>query len=455
MRGTSPILAVVLVGVALLGAFAPAAAGEPALTFARPGERFADAYQFAQIEAVFPFVNDSKGTLNILGMSSNHPKAQARAEPAEVAAGERGLVRVRVQLDDALGMQDITVRVKTDAGEPVELHLRGFVQSVYSPEEVALDFGFYPSELGARREVIVSSTAVERLEILRREKPFEAIDLDWSERAGPLGESVLLRVAIAPSSHVGPIAGAFPLRTNVREQPWIVLRVKGVAHAEVRPSESPIRFDPVVAGEPLSRTVEFRHVAGEPIALAEASDLRGDRGVRVTAVACAAPAPSCLALRLERPTRRPATFSGRLRVVLADGVGKFTLRYRGTAVAPATPPAQPSGPHWLPDTPTPAIASRSLEQAAIGSGGAPVVRWSASNQGDLYGFVVYRARAPRGPFLRVAGILPVRPGEPDASYEWIDANAARDRIWYYAVDALGLDGRKRPASGIRPYAPAP
>uniref|UniRef100_UPI0021487A79 hypothetical protein n=1 Tax=Tahibacter caeni TaxID=1453545 RepID=UPI0021487A79 len=102
--------------------------------------------------------------------------------------------------------------------------------------------------------------------------------------------------------------------------------------------------------------------------------------------------------------------------------------------APATaPPVTTAAPS------TPVQARRS----ASGSGPARL-QWSASNDGRLYGYIVYRAEDRAGPYRRISSrvIHVLRDQEQVHSYTFEDTDVSAGKTYYYYVDTIDLRGKR-------------
>jgi hypothetical protein len=100
-----------------------------------------------------------------------------------------------------------------------------------------------------------------------------------------------------------------------------------------------------------------------------------------------------------------------------------------------------------------------LAAACRASGGAPqpaeaaqaVLSWEARHEQEVYGYLVYRAKQREGPYRRVnAEIVHAQQGAEDEShsYRWVDRDVQAGGTYYYYLDIVGVDGRKRRFSGV-------
>jgi hypothetical protein len=77
------------------------------------------------------------------------------------------------------------------------------------------------------------------------------------------------------------------------------------------------------------------------------------------------------------------------------------------------------------------------------------LKWKTRGDSSVYGYLVYRAEKREGPFLRVSREIVHRQGESDeAEYAYTDWDVEAGRTYYYYLDTIGMDGRKRRFSGV-------
>ena len=81
------------------------------------------------------------------------------------------------------------------------------------------------------------------------------------------------------------------------------------------------------------------------------------------------------------------------------------------------------------------------------------LRWQARNEKGVYGYLVFRAEKPEGPFLRISReIIHSRPAGQDeaevSSYQFVDADVAGGQTYYYTLDLVANNGQKRRFSGV-------
>lgn len=95
------------------------------------------------------------------------------------------------------------------------------------------------------------------------------------------------------------------------------------------------------------------------------------------------------------------------------------------------------------------LASLVLLSAAAQSMAAPAsntLRWKVDGERGVFGFLVYRASGPEGPFRRLTtGILP---STGKLRYVLEDNNVRSGATYYYVIYSVGTNGVKQPLTPV-------
>lgn len=78
-------------------------------------------------------------------------------------------------------------------------------------------------------------------------------------------------------------------------------------------------------------------------------------------------------------------------------------------------------------------------------GTGPLLRWGVANQNFVFGYVIYRADAERGPFLRVNKATiktAANDGAQSGTYQWRDNSAVPGKTYWYSIGMVKEDGEK-------------
>jgi len=80
-----------------------------------------------------------------------------------------------------------------------------------------------------------------------------------------------------------------------------------------------------------------------------------------------------------------------------------------------------------------------------------VLSWEARNEDGVYGYLIYRAAAREGPYLRLNEEIvhvAVAGNAGTHRYTYVDTDVQPGRTYFYYLDIVGVDGRKRRFSGV-------
>ena len=86
------------------------------------------------------------------------------------------------------------------------------------------------------------------------------------------------------------------------------------------------------------------------------------------------------------------------------------------------------------------------------------LNWQARQEGQIYGYLIYRSEKREGPFRRInRTIVPANAADADTveSYRFVDRDVEPGKTYYYYLDTLGGDGKKKRFSGVMSKTVAP
>ena len=99
----------------------------------------------------------------------------------------------------------------------------------------------------------------------------------------------------------------------------------------------------------------------------------------------------------------------------------------------------------LPDEIKAATSETVAPQTVAPAGRGPLLKWSVSYEGGVYGYIVYRSDDERGRFIRVnSSIIKAAGSEGSKSvdYQWRDNSAEAGKSYWYYVGLIYSDGHK-------------
>lgn len=431
---------------ALAAVLAQAAAPGPARGLEAERPPVVEAYQGTEIAQAFVLHNRSERAVRVLGVRAESPGGFVETVPAEpIPPGGRAEVSVRQDTSGRLGLGGFRFLLSADDGLPDRrLVLTAFVQSAYDPDRPALDGETAP---GGVVETRVESRLVPRLTVV--DVSSVPAFLTVAAQPGPEG-SVRLRATVARGAPLGLQTGALRVRTNVAEQPELVVPYRLAVFDDVVPDAPSLDLGAVRRGEPFAKTLALRSRSGRPFDVASV-DVAG-AALTATTEDCVDASPACRQLRLSGTGGDPqAGLAGILGVRLRDG-RTIAVPYSGVALAADAavrdlgrldaPTPRAAAPSPTPPPVPPPVTGRPGERRAR-------IVWSALQEDQTYGYAVYRAERREGPFLRVnARLVTVGSGAAPGEYAYEDGTVEPGRSYFYYLESVGKGGAKARISGV-------
>ena len=100
-----------------------------------------------------------------------------------------------------------------------------------------------------------------------------------------------------------------------------------------------------------------------------------------------------------------------------------------------------------------AVGASSPEEAP-----SATLNWQARQEGQIYGYLIYRSEKREGPFRRINRTIVhanAADGDTVESYRFVDRDVEPGKTYYYYLDTLGGDGKKKRLSGVMAKTVAP
>ena len=440
-----------------------------------PQASFGETHQFTTVKGGFHLENPTSQELRIRLIEAISNVATVEPDAATIPPGGQLDIRLHQPVGNRLGETSFRARLVFADGSERKLLLEGFVQSAYDPERVLLTAGRVAVEQGAALEVAIATREGTGLEILGLDEDTPAW-LAWRPRAGSkTAGSVEIVAGRAP---LGLRELVFALRTNLAVQPRAEVRLSLEVVGDLVPDRPQFDMASIHLGKLTEAAIELRSRSGRRFKLdpPTASDSRA----AISAAPCFDPldAPdgtaTCWRLELRVEPLETGMFEGTVRVsetgaaqplefpfaalVVQPNTAIKTIRVPGAIdsfsdllVPPesaANPLAPAALPHERPQGPSTTPAEPTRRRAVT-------LRWRVRNDEGTYGYLVYRAPAPEGPFLRLNPQI-IRPSrlEFDHLYSFEDRTVEPGRTYWYTVDVVSTGGRKMPLTPVLPRAVA-
>ena len=428
-----------------------------------PSARAGEAYAGSEIAHSFAVRNDGSQPVRVVGVSPNTAPTRIDPLPGPIPPGGRAQVTVHQGTLGRIGFVNYRFLLKTDDGLPDRrLALSAFLHSAYEPDQPILQGSVAPEQT---IELPLASREVERLEVLGVEDAPAFLRVDAKGRGAD--GAVVLRATPTSEAPLGLHTGTLVLRTNVPQQPSVTVPFRLTIFGDIAPDDVPVDLGTIREGQPFEKGTTLRSRSGQTFEVASVEG--APDGVTVESRTCPEPAASCRALVFKGlgPARHGA-LTGAVRVQLARGRDLW-VPYTGLVVRAdaasheaartGDPPRLGQGPTAIPyPKPTPPP----VPPPVTGRPGERLARltWNAGQEEQTYGYLIYRADTPEGPFRRVnARIVPVSDAPPPHKYTYEDRDVEPGRSYYYYLESISKGGLKSRISGVVtkviPPAPAP
>ncbi|HET8942400.1 MAG TPA: hypothetical protein VFN13_10485 [Rudaea sp.] len=249
------------------------------------------------------------------------------------------------------------------------------------------------------------------------------------------------------------------LNSKVQPQAWI--EVKADVHGDVVPSSNPFELG-VFRTTKHPFVVQLKSRDGKPVTLGRIS-IKGIKGT-TSKEPCIGDATNCAQISLTVADDQPnGRVTGTLHVELPDFHRQLPIKIGGFYL-PETVKVHSLDEQKDKSGETSESVALNLKSALQKStqrqssvphadppGRGPVLRWQVSNESNIYGYLVYRAEAENGPFLRVNDDIVRTDGTKGdgvtSNYTWRDRSAAVGQTYWYYVGMIMLNGSKQQLSG--------
>ncbi len=421
---------------------------------------FGERYQFETASCRFQFLNSGDAAVRVSNLATTVDGDEVTPRELVIAPRATAEVDFRTNVGDRLGTL-VRMVTFTVGSESRKVFARGFVLSDLDDAGQGIDFGTVDAAAGSDEQTLrLSSHEVADLRIERIvEVP------DWIvARVGSDRKSVTARVK--PGAPWFPQEGRIKLSINTPHQSQAWIRVIANLQGDVVPSANPYQIGSVRQGADLEFIVRLDSRASKPF---DIGSLRS-RGVRATLeeLPCTPPSTSCAQIKATLPDDLPlGAFRGELLVELPSEGRELPITFTGQLVAAVVPPDRertaPSAPTSDSSAPVPDSGAvplgsaekkldianalrRTVQQAEATAtpppGTGPLLTWTVINEQQIYGYMIYRAEAEAGPFLRVnPNVLKVASKGEGWTYQWRDNSARSGQAYWYYIATVSSVGK--------------
>ncbi|GAA0705835.1 hypothetical protein [Dokdonella soli] len=378
-------------------------------------------------------------------------------------------IKAKASLRDNAGYVKHSFRFATD--EPGILAVRGsnvnaFVSTVLDDSAPTIDFGMVKLDGPLpSKSITLASREVNDFRILEILSKPDYLDASL----GPDGRTV--HATLRKDAPWGQLHDKIKLKINAPQQPEAWISVDANAQGEVVPDGDPFSLGLMRTNNKNEFLVRMTSRSGKDFKVGAVTleRLKGKADV----VPCVPAESGCKLVRL-RVTNDQALgrLQGVLNVELPDFKRTLPIEVVGMLLSPevkvhdfneevekareakgaaqsvAASPTQPKGIDI-----TQAIKQTVNKEADVPPPGkGPLLRWSVANEGSIYGYIVYRADAETGPFLRINKEM-IRViddgGNAAGSYQWRDNSAESGKVYWYSIGMVKGNGEKQPLTGAQ------
>ncbi|MEO8669865.1 MAG: hypothetical protein ABI411_01045 [Tahibacter sp.] len=452
--------------IVLCGATLGDAAAAPALVISPQHERFADSYQFSTIRQNYTVTNQGTATVVLKRIEARSGIGNIIDNPKQLAAGASGQIVVEVPVGAAIG--DTSFRFALFTDEPsvdrYRFTLSGFVQSAFDPEVSSADFGTLNRGDTPTREIEIASreAADWTFGAVVEQPDFVKVSINGKR----------ITVGLLESTPPGFISGRVLVRSTVPQQPMVVVAITGFVLGELILDEKAVNVGAVELGSTVQQSFNVRTRQSLALKGQLRAEVKPPWHTRIKE--CPSPSSDCVAVEL---SGKPASVGPIGDTIMLERKGSkdppLPVHFFGLAVNPGQPikqidardagseenPIEPAARNPLqaalhpqtiatapapPSAAPPVAASPENNQRATTGGGPARLHWSASNDSQIYGYVVYRAEDRAGPFQRISTeiVHALRDAEQVHKYVFEDGKVLPGKTYYYYVDSVGTRGQR-------------
>ena len=421
--------------------------------------------QFSTIEHRFVLRNESDVAVELRGVVPASEHGRIVSFPRQVAAHGRGEVHVVQETGNLLGARSFRFGVVSDHPDLRErkLTLVAMVGSAYDPEIGSVNLGTIAAGEQPEFPLILGSREAIGLQVLAAHDVPDWMRVEFPD--GPsTGQSVPVTLRVKRDAKPGFYQGVIRLETNFAPQPRFETTYRAWIQGGIIASVPSLDFGWSRVGEPTTVKLYLRSRDGSAVATPRMTT----DSPEVELIDQSACGDDCLGVILrfsgreigqkvgvvtlrfeDEPDPLPLPFAG---LVVSSQTEVRSLGRIDEAIESSAAPRNVLGLIASDAAPAGPVSAALPPMGALVEGAAPVrLSWKARNEDGLYGYLVYRADRPAGPFRRDGRSIIRTVEVPDgvvAEHEFLDSDVEVGRTYYYYLDALERSGRKRRLSGI-------
>ena len=409
-------------------------------------------YQFSGTDAEVGVINNSDHAITVTGVD-DPANSLTLKHPVEIGPHHVQALPIQVNAMNRLGVVHLGGQLTTipPLTEPVIVGVNAFVNSVLEEVRPVVDFGIVESG--------VAKTETFR-PVSEQPEPFRLVKVDSVGKgfsAKIVEDGKALSVTVEPNARWGTNFDFVKVKTNSAVQKELWVRLKANVHGAVVASVDPVDFSMVRQGSGEEQVILLEAKSQASIDV-ESVQMEG---VKLSYAVEACPQRvGCARLKLKLDDTQPTgQIFGKAWVKFKNEKNLLPIDVRGLVVAkdqriidiPAkqTSDAQDAGGQVAKGNLLEEIKAATSETVAppvaIPAGKGPLLQWTVSYEGGLFGYTVYRSAEKDGRFVRVNSsiIKAADSGHNKTSdYQWRDNSAESGKSYWYYVGLIYNDGHK-------------
>jgi hypothetical protein len=421
------------------------------------GER----YQFEKATCSLEFHNSTEKTVRISRIEPRLARDAIEPKFAVVPPKSVAYFQATVDFGNKAGLAYHSFQFTMEGTEPKQRSsgVSAYVQSVLDQPRPKLDFGVVrhaDTKWPIVKSIALSSREVRDLRVTRVEEAPSWLDVKVDEDGRTLLVSMKKDV---PWGLLHEESTYVKVGLNTPQQPHAWIEIQANVLGAVVPDANPFQLGMMRTIGTHEYLVRLSSPAGEDFKLGKLS-MKGIKG-KVDTKPCAPAAVGCRLLRVSVDNDQPiGKLVGSIEVDLPQFGRKLPVELFGVLIPPETKihdfDELPVASGAQSNTASSGIDLRNEIQGAIKHedapppGNGPLLRWSATHQLRIYGYVIYRADSEDGPLTRVSkDVIQIVADNNDASgsYQWRDNNAEAGKTYWYLIGILNRDGSKEDLTG--------
>ncbi|MEO7430815.1 MAG: hypothetical protein ABIR62_02010 [Dokdonella sp.] len=385
-----------------------------------------------------------------------------------VPAHATAYIVARVNVQDRIGYVKRSFKFSTS--EPGVLASRAsnvmaFVSTALDQKAPTMDFGAVDAENEQPVKVVaLSSREVQGFRIVEVLAKPDYLDVSLD------ANSLEVRAKMKKGAPLGLHHDKIKLKINTPLQAEAWISVEANVQGAVRVDGNPFSLGLMRTNGKNEFLVRVSSVAGKDFNLGQLT-LEGVQG-HATAEPCSPAAEGCKLVRLTiAGDQARGRVQGMLNIELPDEKRKLPVELVGMLLSPEMEVhdfnkeldrARERKGEAKSNVTSPSEASKAIDigkalvrstdkvHAAPPEGQGPLLAWSVANEQTIYAYMIYRADAEAGPFLRINKDLikaSAADGTSTGSYQWRDNSAKPGKIYWYYIGLLKTDGEKERLTG--------